>query len=455
MGRWGIYLFSGGLYTALFYATDRTNFVQLISIWMLLSALYAYILYQEKAWQYTILQETTATWSKGIYELVGCAIVFRLIALFALPELSDDYFRFVWDGRLLGNGVNPFDQLPQAYLSDRAYMEQLGLSEALYDNLNSKEYFTIYPPVCQFVFWLSCQLFPHSIYASVICMKAFIFVAECVSLASILYLLQHWKYPLSLIAVYGLNPLVIIELNGNLHFEAFMICFLLLAMVLWVRNQWMWAAVPFALAVCSKLLPLMLLPLMIPRLGLVKSIVFGLLVGAGMLICSLPIFNPTTLQNLMESVSLYFQYFEFNGSIYYVLRWAGFQLWGFNMIQLIGRLLIIISFLGILTISWGERNATWRSTPIRMLWIFSLFYALSTTVHPWYGTTLVMFCTFAGFRYPVLWAILLPLTYSAYIGEVYEEQLWLVGIEYIGVYALCIYEFIKMSKQPNSFLNLS
>ena len=51
------------------------------------------------------------------------------------------------DGRLIVQGQNPFDQLPAFYLE--AGHEVKGLSTTLFEQLNSPEYFTIYPPVAQ------------------------------------------------------------------------------------------------------------------------------------------------------------------------------------------------------------------------------------------------------------------------------------------------------------------
>ena len=75
--------------------------------------------------------------------LVGIAILFRLIFLLAIPNLSQDFYRFIWDGQLMARGINPLAELPSYYI------EQSVMDPALYNQLNSKQYFTIYPPGTQ------------------------------------------------------------------------------------------------------------------------------------------------------------------------------------------------------------------------------------------------------------------------------------------------------------------
>jgi hypothetical protein len=73
-----------------------------------------------------------------------------LLLLFAVPALSDDFYRFVWDGRLLFNGINPYTILPADFinsidlqLSDLENVGKLGfvngISNILIKNLNAMD----------------------------------------------------------------------------------------------------------------------------------------------------------------------------------------------------------------------------------------------------------------------------------------------------------------------------
>ena len=372
---------------------------------------------------------------------IGVSILLRFILLFALPNLSDDVYRFIWDGRLLINGHNPFDFLPSYYIENNISVP--GINEALFHKLNSPEYFTIYPPVAQGVFAFACWLFPNSIIGSAITMKIFLFLCEIGSLFFIKNLLEHFQLPAKNILLYALNPLIIIELCGNLHFEAAMICFLLAAVFFLVKNKMTLSTFSIALSVASKLLPLMFLPFLIKRLGWKKSIQYFTIVGIVIVLLFVPLLSGAFFNNFGASLDLYFQKFEFNASIYYAIRWVGYQVVGYNWIQSAGPVLAVIVLLGILTTTFLEKNFTLKNLFGKMLFAICLYLTFATIVHPWYVSLPIVLCLFTQFRFPILWSGLIFLTYINYSYGVYFENLWMVGIEYILVFSYLIYELTK------------
>lgn len=383
---------------------------------------------------------------------IGVSILLRFLLIFALPNLSDDVYRFIWDGRLLVNGHNPFDFLPSYYLENSISIP--GINEALFNKLNSPEYFTIYPPVAQGIFAFACWLFPNSIIGSAITMKVFLFLCEVGSLFFIKKLLDHFHLPAKNILLYALNPLIIIELCGNLHFEATMICFLLSAVFFLVKNKITLSAFSIALSIASKLLPLMFLPFLIKRLGWKKSIQYFAIVGVVIVLLFTPLLSGTFFNNFGTSLDLYFQKFEFNASIYYVIRWVGYQVVGYNWIQSIGPALAMIVLLGILTVTFLEKNFNWKNLFEKMLFAICFYLAFATIVHPWYVSLPVMLCLFTRFRFPILWSGLIFLTYMNYSYDEYFENLWMVGIEYLLVFSFLIYELTK-TYSINSMKNQS
>lgn len=427
---WAWLIVSALAYAALLYTTPRTAFGQLLLWFGLLFVGYAWMMQQGS--------DTTESspWLRPRW-IIAIGLGFRLIALFALPEMSDDYFRFVWDGRLLAAGENPFDLLPSAYLAQPEQMLRIGLDEALFSRLNSPEYFTIYPPVLQAIFWLGAWLSPNSIYGHVLVMKSVVFLAEAGTLLLLLRLLKAWGKPLHWLGWYAWNPLVIVELIGNLHFEALMIFGLIWALWEWQQGRWLRSALPFAIAVGSKLLPLMLMPLMIRRLGWAKAIFWGLAVAGLCLLMAIPLFDLETVQNLLASVDLYFRKFEFNASVYYLVRWAGFQAAGYNIIQQAGPILALLTVGGICALAFLQRPVTIENLPKAMFWALGLYLLLASIVHPWYTTTLVALACLSRFRFAMVWSGMAVLSYFAYRTSAYEESLWLVALEY-GVVLACL-----------------
>jgi hypothetical protein len=271
-------------------------------------------------------------------------------------------------------------------------------------------------------------------------MKAFFFVMELLSIWILYMLLRQYSLPSWWVLYYALNPLVIVEFMGNLHFEAMMTGFLLLSLWLLARQKWLLAALPFALAICSKLLPLMLLPLLIRRIGWGKAIAFGAISLSLTGLAFLPIFDLETFQNLFASISLYFQSFEFNASIYYLVRAVGYYFVGYNIIGVAGKVLAGLTLAGILILSFTEKKPDIANLPRSFVWVLAIYFAFAAIVHPWYICPLVAFCLLSDLRFPVFWTALLPLTYYTYRTEAYEENLWLVGLEYLLVIGYLTFE---------------
>ena len=389
---------------------------------------------------------------KEIVFWIIASITFRLSLLFALPNLSDDFYRFIWDGHLLAAGYHPFAELPRYYIERNIYIP--GIDQALFEKLNSSDYFTIYPPVNQFIFWLSAKLSPHSIFGSVVVMRSLIIAAEVGSLLLIRRILNHYNLPKKNVLLYALNPLVILELTGNLHFEVFLILFLLFSFWFLIRGNIFVSALHFALAICSKLIPVILLPLLITRLGLKKVLLFYLITGLCCGLLFLPLLTIEIISGLRESIGYYFKKFEFNASIYYIVREWGFWKYGYNIIQTVGWKLAIFCTVAILfyTLRESKRNLkletrnpkleTQYSLPTAYCMVLSIYFAFSTTVHPWYITSLVAFSVFSNYRFAIVWSALIFLTYAGYTQNGFEENLWLTAVEYVLVIGYLAYESI-------------
>ena len=110
-----------------------------------------------------------------VTELLVLATVIRIILIPAFPNLSDDLYRFIWDGNLIVEGVNPYIHLPTEITEKYDWASQDG---ELFAEMNSPEYYTIYPPLNQFVFGLSSLLGGGQLFASMLVMKICLFLAD-------------------------------------------------------------------------------------------------------------------------------------------------------------------------------------------------------------------------------------------------------------------------------------
>ena len=420
-----------GLTCYISYGVARHESVVLVLCYVALFALYGFISQKEINIDF---------WLAG-------SILIRISLLFVLPNLSDDFYRFIWDGRLWSAGEHPFAALPRDFLSQNIP----GLDITLFEKLNSKEHFTIYPPLAQFIFWLSVKIFPQSIIGSVMVMRTFVIFSEVGSLAIMIKLLDRFHLPKQNALLYALNPLVILELTGNLHFEAFVIFFLLLCVWMMTYQKMIPAAIAFAFAIGMKLVPIILLPLMLRVLGVQRAFIFYLVTGLSCLLLFIPMYDSQVMAGFLDSLNLYFSNFEFNASIYYLVREYGFWKVGYNTIQNTGWKLGLISAILIGTYSFlfstgrqesshGNGKTVYKDLLIGFLFTLLIYLSFATTVHPWYTTTLAAFSVFARFRFGLIWTGLIFLTYIGYTQEGFSENLWITAFEYSMVFGYLGYE---------------
>jgi len=506
-------LFSGVVLLALGvvylgYGVDRMDFWSLFRAFMVAFGGYLVLVFRPD--------------EERLFWLVGLGVALRLALVFAFPLLSDDVYRFIWDGHLIAAGENPFAHPPGYYLEVGNQLP--GLTRELFDLLNSPDYYTVYPPVAQGAFTAAVWLSPGSWYGAAVVMKLFLLGCELGSLlvmwrlfgagpqdavggsgsngnsrsplltgfpstkySSQVYMItdgdriaRSQTFPRTNLLYYWLNPLIIVEITGNLHFEGAMVFFLLLAYYLLQRSSWVAAGAAMAASVASKLLPLMLLPLLIRRLwrpslspnkssddhtgaarafwdgdahfeGLSFSAwirsgrrfyLFSVAFGFTCLLFFLPfLLSPGFIAGFRSSLGLYQQKFEFNASLYYLGRAIGYWQVGWNPIATIGPWLAKAAAGGILLMALLDRRCNWASLPAGWLGAFVLYLLCATTVHPWYLSVPIVLCCFTRWRFPLLWSFLIMLTYTNYVAVPYRENLWLVGVEYLTVLAFAGWEY--------------
>ena len=419
-------LLSGIVYFWLGYQTARENFLQVILLFTFLFAVYF----------------VTVKFFSIIYfkQLLIAGILFRIMLLFSLPNLSDDVYRFIWDGRLAANGINPFSHLPTEIIQMPPVN---GITKELFGQLNSPDYYTIYPPVLQGIFWLTAKLFPVNVFGAMVFMKCIIVLIELGIIFLLIQLLKKLSLPPHLSLLYFLNPLVIAELTGNVHFDGLMIFFVLLAFFLLLHNNLTGSAICLGLGIATKLVPILFIPLLVNRLGWKKGLIYFLIAMITTVVLFAFVFDLATTQHLLQSVDLFIRRFEFNASIYYIVRWVGTIVKGYNIIAVAGPVLYSIAAGIILFLSFRDKNNSGQSFFSKALFIITIWYLFSTTVHPWYICLPVALSVFTPYRYAIIWSFTAILSYAAYHFTPVQENLWLIGVGYIIMIGYGLWEVKK------------
>ncbi len=417
------------------YHTERKFFYQVFGLYSFLFATYFLL---------------NLSFSKLNFKyLLIAGFAFRMLLLFSIPNLSDDVYRFIWDGRLAANGINPFSHLPSEVMQ---MFPVTGITKDLYAQLNSTNHYAIYPPVLQGIFWLGAKLFPVNVFATIVFFKCIILLFEAGTSLLILQLLKKLSLPRHLSLLYIINPLVITELTGNVHFDGVMIFFVLLAVLLLLKNNWQSSAIGLALGIATKLLPVLFLPLLVNKLGWKKGMLYAAITGVTSIILFAVVFDIATIQHMLNSIDLFIRKFEFNASIYYVVRYIGTLIKGYNIITLAGPSLMVLSTLIIFFISFKRNSNSSQILFTKVLFVITIWFLFSTTVHPWYVCLPVALGIFTSYRYAILWSFTATISYAAYQTNPVKENLWLVGAGYIF---LMSYGCWEVWNRNNNLKNIS
>lgn len=182
--------------------------------------------------------------------VLGVAAAMRIAVLIAPPYLSSDVYRYVWDGRVIAAGINPYRYIPTdphlAPLRDAA----------IFPNINRSTYApTIYPPAAEAIFFAVTR-----ISESVTGMKAAMVAFEIGAAVLLLRLLAGAGLPAVRIIIYAWHPLPAWEFAGSGHIDAAIVGFVALA--LWSRRRFGGGltGLVLALAVLVKFYPAVLFP---------------------------------------------------------------------------------------------------------------------------------------------------------------------------------------------------
>ncbi|MGY0407972.1 MAG: mannosyltransferase [Polaribacter sp.] len=432
------------LYFTFAYFLERTEFNKLLFLWFSLFGCF-----------YLLIKSKTIYFST----LVGLTLLFRLIFLFVIPNLSQDFYRFIWDGRMILNGFNPYLSLPETFIQQG--LHPIAETTTLYNGMGALNgsHYTNYPPINQFCFLIAAIFAKKSIFGAVIVLRTLIILAD----VGILYfgkkLLERLQLPVKNIFWYALNPFIIIEMTGNLHFEPVMLFFLIWALYKLQQQKWISVAILIASAVSVKLIPLLFLPLFfqwfvtfkktpqVSKIGKVSKLVgfYTLILGTTVLFF-LPFYTSELIANYSNSIGLWFQNFEFNASFYYIFREIGYLFRGYNEIAIIGKITPILTTLFLLFITFFRKNHTLIQLITAMLFSLCFYYFTTTTVHPWYLATPLLLAVFTKYKFPMVWTLVIIFSYQAYANTPWKENLWWVSLEYTVVFSYLFYELYRGSK---------
>src|SRR5262244_1772027 len=203
--------------------------------------------------------------------ILTVGVLSRALMLPALPSLSTDAYRYVWDARVASAGVDPYAYAPAA-------PEVAGLRDAnIYPHLNHSTWRTVYPPVAQALFLGVYRFAPDNVFA----LKVAFGMAELLALAALAVLLRTLHIPLGRLTIYAWNPLLLVEIWGSGHLDALVLAPVIAAALASARRRDGIAAILLGIGTLVKVYPAVLLLLLPGRRRVSALALFGIVVIAG------------------------------------------------------------------------------------------------------------------------------------------------------------------------------
>jgi hypothetical protein len=260
------------------------------------------------------------------------ATVLRLLFLFRSPELSDDVYRYLWDGLRTLSGHNPYSMAPADFQPIPEFLAHLA------GRINHPGLITIYPPAAQLVFAAGASLG-----GGVLGLKLLLTAMDVLTCYLIIRLLVVLRLAPWRAVLYAWHPLPVLEIAASGHIDGAGLLFFLVALLSAAasRHEHFFGASPkgasgecpgrMALPLASglaigfaglvKLFPVLFLPGCVGIQPKRSRLFFcvGLLAGVSVLTaCFMP-----DVRNGLTTLGVYAQHWESSGFAYKVLKTAG------------------------------------------------------------------------------------------------------------------------------------
>lgn len=352
-----------------------------------------------------------------LYVVVGATLL-RLPLLYTQPSLSDDIYRYVWDGAQQRHGVNPYRHPPDAEAVAH-------LRDPLWERVNHKHVPTIYPPLAEALF-LAADTASHSVRAQKLLVLAFdvglIFVLGA--------LCDARKVPRARVLLYAWHPLVLVEVAGSGHNDSIALFFLLLGLLLVERGRGRGALAALAAGTLTKFWGAVAAPFAAQRTPRRWWWIFPALVVTAYL----PYAGAGT--GLFAGLGAFASDWEFNHGVFRVASWA---LASVGVADPRLPLKVLFGLGGLACLVFLLRR---RTDPLRATFLLTVYALLvSPTVHPWYVLWLVPFLVYVNSWGLLCWTFTVSLAYHvmpAYAANgIWQENLWIVALEYLPVFGVC------------------
>ena len=326
----------------------------------------------------------------------GAAIVFRLLLLTTLPTLSDDVFRYIWEGNLLTQGVSPYQAPINAPELDAFDIPAREL-------VNNPTFASPYLPVTHGIFSLTSLILGDSAFGFQLVMT----LLELAAAWGLMTLLKIVNIAPRRILLWLWNPIVVVEIAHGAHLDAIMIFFTAVALVATfhpkVSETSLLGPILLGLATLTRPIPVLLTPVLFWRWNWPQRFAYAatLVVITGPFVAWSGFgLNDGPGRGVFGSGQEYTETFRFNSAIYQAFeQWVGSQGLddkGLNEPRMLTMIIIFAAYFVVMAWIWNKARSRHDALGLLRLAAFPVAgYTLTTPVfHPWYLLLLVALLLF-------------------------------------------------------------
>jgi alpha-1,6-mannosyltransferase len=352
------------------------------------------------------LRGSAALGPRAVGLAVAVSVAWRVVLVAAPPLLSDDIYRYVWEGRIQLHGGNPYvwEDRPEGRRWEP-------LRDDVWRGVTHKFYSALYPPAWQMaaraVVWL---------HDSVTAMKAFLAACELGALAMLAWILRRRGLPPSRILAMAWSPLALVEIAGSGHNDAFAILLTVIALAALETGRPFLSAVAGAVAFQAKVLPGLVVAAWSRRYRWWHLAVAGLVAAAFVI----PYADAGA--GLWHSATRYARYWRFNETLFAGLR----GVLGEDAAMAASTVLVLLV---VAATAWKRPE-----TAAAGLITVGASLLLAANVLPWYALWFLPFLVLRDSPPALLFTGTVALAYLAYpewrSGEAWQVSWWVRALEY-------------------------
>lgn len=387
-------------------------------------------------------------------------VLFRIVLIPSEPFLSDDIYRYLWDGKIIASGINPYKFAP-VDIQLLQFRDQI-----IYPFINFPEIATSYPPVSQFMFLINQWLG-----GSVLSWKILLLFVEIILFLVIFRMVQHFNLNKFRILIYFYNPLLIIETYSSGHLEITGVLFFWIAVYLFYKRYDWKSIIFFAMSIMTKFIPLVSgIPFLLNKFFRKSALL--------MVICSI-LLLPFMFSGILPLPGLfsYINRWEFNGGLYQLVisimnlldikeyQWMDVNFSGhletfyFSyafFYKIFAAVILVVVFFD--QMNKLRATSSFRSINFiqRGFILTAGFLLLMPTLHPWYLIWIIPFLVFIPNWSWLLFTFLIQASYIVLkdyvLFFVWKESVWILLFQYIPFYAILIWEYLDKDRIKSWFV---